>query len=162
MNTFDCTQYYHSNLVPNEYELDDYQVRTPTDIIGQHIHLPKWDLTTADGAANGWNYEDGTLSFMTVEERITAINHYNADPAIPDVPTIDNHGSGRDPGRADHLDGAATPRLGHFRRPGHDSSAGLPTRWSTMPMRTAGWGSSSPTTTTGPRPTSRSGCTPRC
>ena len=37
-------------------------MRTPTDIIGQHIHLPKWDLTTTDGAANGWNYEDGTLS----------------------------------------------------------------------------------------------------
>jgi len=31
--------------------MDDYQVRTPTDIIGQHIHLPKWDLTTTDGAA---------------------------------------------------------------------------------------------------------------
>jgi manganese oxidase len=83
MNTFDCTQYYHSNLVPNVYELDDYQVRTPTDIIGQHIHLPKWDLTTADGAANGWNYEDGTLSPGSVEERIAAINAYNAAATNP-------------------------------------------------------------------------------
>ena len=62
MNTFDCAMYHHTNLVPDVYELDDYQVRTPTDIIGQHIHLPKWDLTTTDGSANGWNYEDGTLS----------------------------------------------------------------------------------------------------
>jgi len=62
LNTFDCTQYVHSNVVPKVYELDDYQVRTPTDIIGQHIHLPKWDLVSADGSANGWNYEDGTLS----------------------------------------------------------------------------------------------------
>jgi len=74
LNTFDCAQYYHSNLVPKEFEVDDYQVRTPTDVIGQHIHLPKWDLTTADGAANGWNYEDGTLSPGMVQERIHAIN----------------------------------------------------------------------------------------
>jgi hypothetical protein len=57
--------------------MDDYQLRTPTDIIGQHIHLPKWDLTTTDGAANGWNYEDGTISAGTVRERIEAINCYN-------------------------------------------------------------------------------------
>jgi hypothetical protein len=54
-NTFDCGKILHSNLVPKEFEVDDFQVRTPTDIIGQHIHLPKWDLTTNDGAANGWN-----------------------------------------------------------------------------------------------------------
>jgi hypothetical protein len=77
-NTFDCGKLLHSNLVPAEYELDDFQVRTPTDIIGQHIHLPKWDLTTDDGAANGWNYEDGTLSPGMVDERIHAINNYNA------------------------------------------------------------------------------------
>ena len=73
-NTFDCMVYHNSNLVPENYEMDDYQVRTPTDIIGQHIHLPKWDLTTTDGAANGWNYEDGTLSPGAVQERIEAIN----------------------------------------------------------------------------------------
>ena len=77
-NTFDCGKILHANLVPAEFEVDDFQVRTPTDIIGQHIHLPKWDLTTNDGAANGWNYEDGTLSPLMVQERIAAINNYNA------------------------------------------------------------------------------------
>jgi hypothetical protein len=77
-NTFDCMVYHNSNLVPENYEMDDYQVRTPTDIISQHIHLPKWDLTTTDGAANGWNYEDGTLSPGAVRERIEAINLYRA------------------------------------------------------------------------------------
>ena len=77
-NTFDCGKILHTNLVPGEFELDDFQVRTPTDIIGQHIHLPKWDLTTGDGASNGWNYEDGTLAPAIVEERIHAINNYNA------------------------------------------------------------------------------------
>jgi len=78
-NTFDCGKILHSNLVPHEYELDDFQVRTPTDIIGQHIHLPKWDLTTGDGAANGWNYEDGALAPGVVRERIEAINRFNAN-----------------------------------------------------------------------------------
>ena len=78
MNTFDCAVYHHSNLVPEFYEIDDYQVRTPTDIIGQHIHLPKWDLTTTDGSANGWNYEDGTIGPTTVRARIHAIRAFNA------------------------------------------------------------------------------------
>src|SRR5210317_2228639 len=78
-NTFDCGKILHANLVPAEYELDDFQVRTPTDIIGQHIHLPKWDLTTNDGAANGWNYEDGALSPIMVQERIIAIDAFNAE-----------------------------------------------------------------------------------
>ncbi len=77
MNTFDCARYLHTNLVPKEYELDDYQVKTPTDIIGQHIHLPKWDLPSADGSANGWNYEDGTFSPGMVRSRIHAINEWN-------------------------------------------------------------------------------------
>lgn len=77
MNTFDCTMYQHTNLIPSFYELDDYQIRTPTDVIGQHIHLPKWDLTAADGSANGWNYEDGILSPGAVVERIHAIREFN-------------------------------------------------------------------------------------
>ena len=80
-NTFDCGKILHANLVPAEFEVDDFQVRTPTDIIGQHIHLPKWDLTTNDGAANGWNYEDGTLAPGIVQERIAAINTSTFSPA---------------------------------------------------------------------------------
>lgn len=91
-NTFDCTMFLHTNLVPERYELDDFEVRTSTDIIGQHIHLPKWDLTTTDGSGNGWNYEDGTLSPGAVRERIRAINFYyrlqkesGQTPVIKDV-----------------------------------------------------------------------------
>ena len=64
----------HTNLVPNYYQLDDFQVRTPTDIIGQHIHLVKFDVTSSDGAGNGFNYEDGTFAPGEVQEIITAIN----------------------------------------------------------------------------------------
>jgi hypothetical protein len=75
LNSTDCAEFHHTNLVPNVYQLDDYQVRTPTDIIGQHIHLVKFDVMSADGAANGFNYEDGTLSPDEVRERIEAFNH---------------------------------------------------------------------------------------
>ena len=46
-----------SSLPEDYYELDDFQVRTPTDVIGQHIHLVKFDVTSSDGAGNGYNYE---------------------------------------------------------------------------------------------------------
>ncbi|MEK6337382.1 MAG: hypothetical protein AABM67_20865 [Acidobacteriota bacterium] len=73
-NTGDIIEYWHTNLVPNYYLVDDFQVRTPTDILGQHIHLVKFDVTSSDGAGNGFNYEDGTFSPQEVQEMITAIN----------------------------------------------------------------------------------------
>lgn len=74
-NSKQVIEYWLANLVPNYYELDDFQVRTPTDILGQHIHLVKFDVTSSDGAANGFNYEDGTLSPQEVQEVIENINH---------------------------------------------------------------------------------------
>lgn len=74
LNAGDCAEYQHTNLVPAVYQLDDFQIRTPTDIIGQHIHLVKFDLLAADGSGNGFNYEDGTLSPDEIRERISAFN----------------------------------------------------------------------------------------
>src|SRR4029079_15320634 len=73
-NTNECITFQHTNLTPHVYELDDFQVRTPTDIMGQHIHLVKFDVTSSDGAGNGFNYEDGTFAPGEVLERIHAIN----------------------------------------------------------------------------------------
>jgi hypothetical protein len=72
----DIIEYWLANLVPAYYELDDFQVRTPTDILGQHIHLVKFDVLASDGAGNGYNYEDGTFSYQEVAERIHAINAF--------------------------------------------------------------------------------------
>jgi hypothetical protein len=86
-NTNDCITFYHTNLVPGNYEQDDFQVRTPTDIIGQHIHLVKFDVTSSDGSGNGFNYEDGTFSPDEVIERIDAIRAKNdCKPLIQDSP----------------------------------------------------------------------------
>ena len=72
----ECIEYRHTNRTPKDLELDDFQVKTPTDIIGQHIHLVKFDVTASDGSGNGFNYEDGTLAPDAVEERIEAINTF--------------------------------------------------------------------------------------
>ncbi len=77
-NSNTCINYWLTNLVPNEYQLDDFQVRTPTDVLGQHIHLVKFDVTASDGAANGFNYEDGSFSPDEVRERIKAIRAANS------------------------------------------------------------------------------------
>jgi hypothetical protein len=73
-NSRDCVTFYHANLIPKVYVQDDFQVRTPTDIVGQHIHLVKFDVMASDGAGNGWNYEDGTFGPQEVEHRIKHIN----------------------------------------------------------------------------------------
>ncbi|MEM7354438.1 MAG: copper oxidase [Acidobacteriota bacterium] len=73
-NSGECIELWHTNLVPGVREMDDFLVRTPTDILGQHIHLAQFDVLASDGAATGWNYEDGTLSPDDVRERIEAIN----------------------------------------------------------------------------------------
>ena len=79
----DVIEYWHTNLVPAYFELDDFEVRTPTDILGQHIHLVKFDVMASDGAANGFNYEDGTFSPEEVRDRIEGINRTGGlwDPA---------------------------------------------------------------------------------
>ncbi len=72
-NSGECIEFWHTNLVPNKYVADDFQVRTPTDILGQHIHLVKFDVMASDGGGNGWNYEDGSFGGEEVQERICAI-----------------------------------------------------------------------------------------
>jgi hypothetical protein len=84
----DCISYEMTNLVPFEYQVDDFQVRTPTDVLGQHIHLVKFDVTSSDGGGNGFNYEDGTFSPEEVQERIAAIRALNGC-AEGDTRTVD-------------------------------------------------------------------------
>jgi hypothetical protein len=90
-NSGDIIEYWHTNLVPNYYLVDDFQVRTPTDILGQHIHLVKFDVTSSDGAGNGFNYEDGTFSPGEVQEIIRAINHSSTNGFVnfPGIPLPD-------------------------------------------------------------------------
>ncbi len=75
-NSGECVVFKATNLLPSVLNLDDFQVYSPTDTIGQHIHLVKFDVTSSDGSANGWNYEDATFSPDETRERIIAANVY--------------------------------------------------------------------------------------
>ncbi|MBU3891016.1 hypothetical protein [Methylosinus sp. KRF6] len=77
-NSGECITFKSSNFVPSALNIDDFQIYTPTDTIGQHIHLVKFDVTSSDGSGNGWNYEDATFSPDEVRERIFAWNRANA------------------------------------------------------------------------------------
>ncbi|HKI00570.1 MAG TPA: copper oxidase [Thermoanaerobaculia bacterium] len=76
-NSDTCINYWFTNLMPMEYRLDDFQVLTPTDVVGQHIHLVKFDVLASDGAANGFNYEDGSFAPDEVVQRIDALRAFN-------------------------------------------------------------------------------------
>ncbi len=51
--------------------------------MGQHIHLVKFDVTSSDGAGNGFNYEDGTFSPEEVQEIIHAVDPANGGSWTP-------------------------------------------------------------------------------
>ncbi len=78
----ECIEFRHTNRTPKVLALDDFQVETPTDTIGQHIHLVKFDVTSSDGAGNGWNYEDGTLAKGAVAERLHAAQAEHGGSAV--------------------------------------------------------------------------------
>jgi hypothetical protein len=90
-NSGDCINFRHSNFVPNALALDDFQIYTPTDTIGQHIHLVKFDVTSSDGSGNGWNYEDGTYSPEEVRERVHAYNKAAAKTPGKPLLTLKTH-----------------------------------------------------------------------
>ncbi len=128
-NAGEVVEYWQTNLVPSYLELDDFQVRTPTDIIGQHIHLVKFDVMAADGAANGFNYEDGAFSAQEVRDRIQQITADGGlceqpqtigtlpacPPGAPRIPltakAIPQLGNGPSPGSNDWVGAQATVRL---------------------------------------------------
>ena len=98
-NSGDCVEFRATNLIPNNLNLDDFQVFTPTDTLGQHIHLVKVDVTSSDGSGNGYNYEDGTFGASEVRERIEANNHYQqthnpTSPALLEAKAHPDFGAG--------------------------------------------------------------------
>ncbi|MEZ5681804.1 MAG: hypothetical protein R3E14_11010 [Erythrobacter sp.] len=70
----ECIVFHHTNRTSGHTEKDAFQVATPVDTIGQHIHLVKFDVTASDGSGNGFNYEDGTFARDHIEELLHAAN----------------------------------------------------------------------------------------
>ena len=130
-NSGQSIEFWHTNLVPDYYQVDDFQVRTPTDIIGEHIHLVKFDVLSSDGAANGFNYETGTLSPDDVRNRIDAINLKGGlYPFDPKTQWINPSGPQK------HLQAKAPPPQVGPAPPGQNWNGAQTTveRWSTDPL----------------------------
>jgi hypothetical protein len=88
-NSGDCVMFYHTNRTPHELQKDDFQIRTPTDTIGQHIHLVKFDVMASDGGNNGWNYEDGTFARGALVERVEGAHKHGTVKVVnPDGSTV--------------------------------------------------------------------------
>ncbi len=87
-NSGDCIRFYHTNRTAHELKLDDFQVATPTDTIGQHIHLVKFDVMSSDGSGNGWNYEDGTFAQGAIRERVEATHRTGGRAIDPQGQTV--------------------------------------------------------------------------
>lgn len=109
----ECIEFRHTNELPKELELDDFQVKTPTDTIGQHIHLVKFDVTASDGSGNGWNYEDGTFAPDEIAARLCAWKKTGAPQAAAIISRLETA-----------IDGALTPEFAaEFDAPFCESSA---------------------------------------
>ncbi|WP_438022830.1 copper oxidase [Sorangium sp. So ce233] len=102
-NSGECVTSETTNVLPDALAQDDFQVFTPTDTIGQHIHLVKFDVTSSDGSANGFNYEDGTFAPQEVVQRIAAANRLGGALAAD--------GSTRERGDRVRLAAQAHPRI---------------------------------------------------
>lgn len=79
----ECVEFVHTNRTHKDLYRDDFQVGTPTDIIGQHIHLVKFDVTSSDGSANGFNYQDGTMAREAIAE-LTEASHTDKGGSVID------------------------------------------------------------------------------
>ena len=61
-NAGDCINFNLTNMLPNWYGNDAFQVLQQTNMFGQHIHLVKFDVLASDGSSNGWNYQQAAFS----------------------------------------------------------------------------------------------------
>ena len=62
VNAGDCVDYALTDMLPNFVGNDDFLELTQTNMFGQHIHLVKFDVTSSDGASNGWNYQEAAFT----------------------------------------------------------------------------------------------------
>ena len=72
-NSGDCLEVELTNLMPAHLDEDDFQMFTPSDMVGLHMHQVKFDMGS-DGGMNGFNYENGSHSPEEVMMMVEAIN----------------------------------------------------------------------------------------
>ncbi|MPZ61905.1 MAG: hypothetical protein GEU93_11530 [Propionibacteriales bacterium] len=59
LNVGDCVEYHLTNGLPDEYGGTVFDRLQETNETGIHQHMVEFDVLSSDGAANGWNYDQG-------------------------------------------------------------------------------------------------------
>ena len=67
VNAGDCINFNLTNLLPNWFGGDAFQKLVQTNMMGQHIHLVKFDVLGSDGSSNGWNYQQAAFTREQME-----------------------------------------------------------------------------------------------
>ncbi|MFP5335167.1 MAG: SdrD B-like domain-containing protein, partial [Actinomycetes bacterium] len=63
----DCVNFNLTNGLPNWFGNDAFVRLTQTNMVGEHIHLVKFDVLGSDGSSNGWNYQQAAFSQLQRE-----------------------------------------------------------------------------------------------
>ena len=83
-NHGDIVEWRHHNSV-NSFPADDYDAGQGPVECGQHVHLVKFDVLSADGSATGWNYLSGASCREAVgpdapgEQRTVSLHRWVVD-----------------------------------------------------------------------------------
>jgi manganese oxidase len=62
LNVGDCVEYHLTNGLPDEYGGTVFDRLQETNEVSIHQHMIEFDVLSSDGAANGWNYDQGADS----------------------------------------------------------------------------------------------------
>lgn len=66
LNVGDCVEYHLTNELPEQYGGTVFDRAQQTNEVSIHQHLVQFDVLSSDGAANGWNYDQGADPGQTI------------------------------------------------------------------------------------------------
>ncbi|WP_248964524.1 hypothetical protein [Sphaerisporangium perillae] len=66
LNVGDCVIYKLTNELPRTFGGTAFDRLQETNEVGIHQHMVQFDVLTSDGAANGWNYDEGADPGQTI------------------------------------------------------------------------------------------------
>jgi manganese oxidase len=82
LNVGDCVTYNLTNRLPELFGGNVFDRRQETNEVGIHQHMVQFDVLSSDGAANGWNYDQGadpgqTFTYRNFVHENTATNSFH-------------------------------------------------------------------------------------
>ncbi|WP_433720746.1 hypothetical protein ACQP2Y_36660 [Actinoplanes sp. CA-051413] len=89
LNVGDCVVYKLTNELPRQFGGNVFDRAQETNEVGIHQHMVQFDVLSSDGAANGWNYDQGadinqTITYRNFVHENTATNSFH-DHFFPNV-----------------------------------------------------------------------------